>query len=270
MKIEPITSSQNSRYRNALKLHTSRGRQTQNRIVVIGQREVERSLKSGLVFDELMCDQSFEKSPEWESILKQIQGSSARCSILSSKLFEKLAYGDRDAKVIGLAARPRTDLDRIAGQTDRAAGSFVLVLEALEKPGNLGAIARTADAAGISAILVADPLTDIFHPNAIRASVATVFSVPVACTSAIEIQNWLKTHDYQTYFATPEAERSLFQVDLSGRVAIVIGNEAKGISEIWRSGTGIHVPMVGIGDSLNASVTASLLIYEAYRQREIL
>jgi TrmH family RNA methyltransferase len=270
MKIESITSSQNSRYRQALKLHSSRGRQTQNRILIIGQREVSRALDSGLVFEEVMFEQGCDGPElESESILRRLQTSNTRCSSLSQSLFEKLAYGDRDAKVIGMAARPKTELGSLSIRPRRGVGSFVVVLEQLEKPGNLGAIARTADAAGVSAILVADPRTDIFHPNAIRASVATVFSVPVACSTAIEIQAWLQTNEYQTYYATPEAKNSLYQVDLTGRVAIVIGNEARGISPIWRAGNGIHIPMIGIGDSLNASVTTSVLIYEAFRQREI-
>jgi TrmH family RNA methyltransferase len=268
MKIEPITSSHNSRYRQALKLHSSRGRQTQNRILIIGQREVSRALDAGLVFEEVMFEQGSDgPEHESESILRRLQASNTRCSTLSQSLFEKLAYGDRDAKVIGIAARPKTELGLLSIKPSRGLSSFVVVLEQLEKPGNLGAIARTADAAGVSAILVADPRTDIFHPNAIRASVATVFSVPVACSTAIEIKAWLETHEYQTYYATPEAKASLYQVDLTGCVAVVIGNEARGISPIWRAGTGIHLPMIGIGDSLNAAVTTSVLIYEAFRQR---
>jgi RNA methyltransferase, TrmH family len=271
MKIEPITSSQNPRFRSALKLHTSRGRQTQNRILVIGRREVSRALRAGLAFEELMLvDSAPVGERDFAQMLEQVQKDSTRISSVANRMFEKLAYGDREATIIGIALRPPTGLDRLSQvSAGGESGALVLVLEALEKPGNLGAIARSADAGGASAILMADTRTDIFHPNAIRSSVATVFSVPIGCGTTAEVQAWLSRHGFQVCYATPEASRSLFQANLTGKVAIVIGNEAQGISGSWRTepAMGIHVPMVGIGDSLNASVTASLMIYEAYRQR---
>jgi TrmH family RNA methyltransferase len=271
MKIEVITSPHNTRFRNALKLHRSRGRRAQNRVLVIGWREINRAIAAGLPFEELffLGNPTVEISAIREE-LKLTVPPTARCASLPDTLFEKLAYGDREAVAIGIAQRPCTELNQIAPLLSPAEeNSLIVVLESLEKPGNLGAVARSADAGGVSAILVANTKTDIFHPNAIRSSVATVFSVPLGCGSTAEVQKFLSQTGYRIYYASPEASRSLYHTNFLGRVAIVIGNEAWGISPAWKTqdAQGIQVPMLGIGDSLNASVTASLVIYEAFRQR---
>ena len=270
MKIEFIASPQNPRFKEGLRLHSSRGRQKSEHILILGRREEERAVLAGLLLKDLMIDDSAtdSSSVDW---LRQVQQSqpSIRISRLSHDLFSKLAYGDRDAELVAIAPRPKTNLKQMdclfSPNRPRA---VILVIESLEKPGNLGAIARTADAMAIGAIFVADPLTDIFHPNAVRASLGTVFSVPIACASSAEIRHWLTVNDFKAFIATPDAKRKLFEVDLNGRIAIVIGNEAKGLSPEWRNGTGtgICLPMLGIGDSLNASITASLMMYEATRQ----
>jgi RNA methyltransferase, TrmH family len=274
MNIDDIASPQNERFKNALKLHSSRARNRQNRILVIGLREVERAIEAGQSFDELFVD---EKITLENSVLPSLcekagrKNPRIRIARLQESLFSNLAYGDRQAVVIGSLPRPHTGLDKIDSlQIAKRSPSLILVLESLEKPGNLGAIARSADATATDAILVADSLTDIYHPNAIRASVATVFSVPVACATTAQIQSWLGQNHYRIFVATPEASQTIFDIDFKDRVAVVIGNEAKGLSPQWRSsaiGEGVRLKMLGIGDSLNASVTASMFMYEALRQR---
>jgi TrmH family RNA methyltransferase len=272
--METITSAQNQRFKDAMRLHTSRGRQKQQRIVVFGYREVTRAIEAGVHFAEVMIlperlgDRRLN-IPNSEDL------PDTSIVSLAKPLFEKLAFGDRVDGVVGVTARPDTSLDKLAGRlrADRdhvnVAASVVLVVEAIEKPGNFGAIVRSADACGADALLIADPLTDVFHPNSIRSSVATVFSVPLACASSVEIQKWLVENDFQVLVGTPEAELSLYDQDLSGRIAFVVGNEAHGLSELWRAGNwrGAKLPMSGIGDSLNVSVTASLMMFEAKRQQ---
>ena len=272
--METITSAQNQRFKDAMRLHRSRGRQKQQRIIVFGFREVSRAIEAGVQFSELMVLP--ERLGDRQLNIRETQDSSETSVIaLTQPLFEKLAFGDRVDGVVGIADRPDTSLDQLdsrlrdSRQFDSNAPSVVLVMESIEKPGNFGAIARSADACGADAMLIADPLTDVFHPNSIRSSVATVFSVPLAGGSSEDIQRWLIENGYQILIGTPEAERSLYSQDLGGRIAFVVGNEARGLGDLWRTGSwrGVRLPMSGIGDSLNVSVTASLMMFEAKRQQ---
>lgn len=265
---EPITSPQNPKYKQALKLHTSRGRQKQNRIIVFGVREITRAISAGLSFVELFVDADGELAQiptRIDALLnRQLTSQQTKLFSLTGQLFEKLSYGDRSSNLVGIADRPTTTLTNLRAQ-DR---SLLVVLESIEKPGNLGAIARSADGSGAAGLLIADSLTDIFHPNAVRSSMGAVFSVPVACGASAEICQWLAKNGYSILVATPEAESSLYETDLTGRIAIVFGNEARGLSATWRSENlnGVRIPMQGIADSLNVSVTASLMMYEWRRQ----
>ncbi len=267
--MESITSPNNPRFKQALSLHTARGRQKHQLIIVFGLREFSRAIQAGVSFVEVFVDEEQltpEKKLNLERLLARQSGTAeTRSIVLSGPLFAKLAYGDRNVEVIAIAERPATTLARLRPGKQ----ALFVILESIEKPGNLGAIARSADGSGAEGLLIADALSDIFHPNAIRSSVATVFSVPLAVGSSSEIRTWLLAHDFRILVATPEAEKTLYGTDLTGRVAIVFGNEAKGLSELWRTGdgAGVKLPMLGIGDSLNVSVTASLMMYEMRRQR---
>jgi len=146
---------------------------------------------------------------------------------------------------------------------------LVAVLENVEKPGNVGAILRSADAAGISAVIVADAGTDLYNPNSIRASAGTIFSMPLAACSSAEALAWLRQHAFQIFAARIDGAVDYARVRYSGRSAVVLGSEAEGLSSVWQGEdvTSVQLPMCGIGDSLNVSVTAAVLFYEALRQR---
>ncbi len=265
--MEAITSSQNPRFKKALRLQRSRGRQQQGRILVYGMREVLRAVRAGVVFQEVMVESSRFNSEDLKALGAVFKKSPPGFFSLTEPLFAKLAYGDRPDGVLGIANRPSTEIEAIEPREN----SFVVVLESIEKPGNLGAIARSADGSGAAAILVADQKTDVFHPNAIRSSVSSVFSVPLACASSNEVSDWLRRNGYEILIATPEAEESIYDVELPNRVAFVFGNEAQGLSEVWRSSKhrSVKLPMLGIADSLNVSVTASLMMYESRRQIDL-
>jgi len=265
MKIEPISSQQNPRYKRALRLQSSRSRRQENQTLVIGLREVERAILAGATILEVMVNGEQVEQPNVRHVLSQLkEGDPTKVFSLTSQMLDKLAYGDRESSVVAIVQRPETSLRHLAIAED----SLIIVLESLEKPGNLGAIVRSADASGCSAIILADPKTDIFHPNAIRSSVATVFSIPIAIGSQAEVEQWLLSHHFQIYFAFAEASIHLFQIDLTGKSAVVFGNEAEGIGHGWHKelGKNVSIPMRGIGDSLNVSVTASLFMYERLRQ----
>ena len=146
---------------------------------------------------------------------------------------------------------------------------LIMVLEAVEKPGNLGAVLRSADAAGADAVIVCDPLTDLWNPNLIRASVGAVFTVPVVCCSSDEAIKWLKTNGIQILTAQLQDSSLYYDSPMTGPTAIVMGTEATGLTDIWRQAADAHIriPMLGVEDSLNVSVSAAILLYEAVRQR---
>jgi TrmH family RNA methyltransferase len=168
--------------------------------------------------------------------------------------------------VIGVAVRPDLALAGLDLPTD----PLVVVVEAGEKPGNLGAIARSADGAGAHALVLADPRTDPYNPNAIRASLGTIFSLPVAAASGVETLGWLREVGARIVVARVDGDETYTDVDLRGPLAIVLGSEAEGLSDAW-VGPGVvavRLPMLGVADSLNVSVAAGVLLYEARRQRD--
>lgn len=267
---QSITSSHNARLKAAIALQSGRSRKQQQRIIIFGQREVERALQAGLAVVELFVCQEV-LPPDWlprqEAALRSGPGDTAVFD-LSPDLFRKIAYGDRLDGVAAVALRPPTDLDLL----QPGENPLVLVLESVEKPGNLGAVIRSADGAGASAVIAADPATDFFHPNSIRSSVASVFSLPIAAATAGEVGDWLALHRFQTILAAPGSERTFFDIDLTGRVAIVLGNEARGISPFWNSVSGVRsasLPMLGSTDSLNISAAATAILYLAACQRRV-
>jgi TrmH family RNA methyltransferase len=262
--LEKISSPQNPRIKLAIRLHSSRGRQIQGRIIVFGIREVTRAVQAGVVFDDLFICEAISP-PDLAALENQTQGSETRLSMLTTDVFSKINYGDRDSGVVGVGPRPNTELNQLSLQEPL----FVVVAQAIEKPGNLGAIIRTADACAVSCVLLADPVTDSFHPNSIRSSTGTVFGMPTATGSTKEIQNWLQANQCRVLTAVLENAKNCFAADLTGNVAIVVGNEANGLSNEWmnKDYSPVKLPMQGRADSLNVSVTASVMIYEATRQR---
>ena len=253
-----ITSPQNPKYKEALQLHSTRGRKKQNRIVVFGRREIDRAIASGVEPDQIFV-------PEGGEIIGLENHSLYQ---LPEAMFEKLNYGNRSDQAIMTAVRPSTKLSDLA-EMEMPSNGIITVVEAIEKPGNLGGIFRSADGSGTQAVIVADPLTDVFHPNAIRNSSGASFSVPTAVGSTDDVISLLQSRGTRILVASLEAEKSFYEVDLSGQTAIVLGNEAKGVSQRWRevADESFRIPMQGVADSLNVSVTAAIVMYEALRQR---
>jgi TrmH family RNA methyltransferase len=273
--MQPITSSNSKRYKDALQLHRSRGRKKQNRIIVFGWREVLRAITSGVQPQELfLCEDASlgEQIQKLRTLLADHDTSEEdRLYLLAAPLFQSLSYGDRNNGVIMTAGRPDTELTSLGEKiVDSQQDSLIVVCERLENPGNLGGLIRSADGSAAAAVIVADALTDAFHPNAIRNSAGAVFRTPVATASAVQIQKWLLERDYRVLIATPDADDAFFAKNLTGRCAIVLGNEAAGVSERWRQLDAVEpfqLPMLGVADSLNVSVTGAILMYESLRQK---
>ena len=259
-----ISSVHNPRVKAAAALRDSRQRQQQGRILIDGVRELSRAVHSGVcVVEVFLCPELLgpgEAQPQ-----KLLAQSGAEILEVTPQVFEKLAFGDRAEGVLGVAVTPSRRLDEL----QLPGNSLVAVIEGVEKPGNVGAVLRSADAAGVSALVVADPRTDLYNPNTIRASLGTVFSMPVAAATSEETLAWLRRNRLAIFAARVDGSISYIQADFRGPAAIVLGSEAQGLTSVWSGDDirAIRLPMLGRADSLNVSATAAVLFYEALRQR---
>jgi TrmH family RNA methyltransferase len=260
-----ITSLQNPRVKAAIRLRDRRHRERERRCLIDGAREILQAARAGVTLHELFVCEALCHTPECRQVLAEMQGWPTVAWQVTPAVFEKLAFGKRAEGVLAVAETPRAALADLRLGDD----PLVAVLEGVEKPGNVGAVLRSADAAGISAVIVADGGTDLFNPNCIRASLGTVFSLPVAVADAAAAIDWLLTNELTVFAAQVDAERLYTDVDWRGRRAIVLGSESRGVSPAWRDPrfTPIRLPMRGAADSLNVSATAAVLFYEALRQR---
>jgi TrmH family RNA methyltransferase len=259
-----ISSVQNPRVKAAAQLRDSRQRQKQGRILIDGARELGRAVESGIRPTEIfLCRELLD--PADAAIADRLVQSGAEILEVTARVFEKLAFGGRAEGVLGVAPTPSPSLDALRLPPVPLVG----VLEGVEKPGNVGAVLRSADGAGLSALVVADPRTDLYNPNTIRASLGTVFSMPVATADSAQTLAWLVRQGLTIYAARVDGSIPYTQADLRRPAAIVLGSEAQGLTAAWSGAevTPIRLPMLGRADSLNVSATAAVLFYEALRQR---
>jgi RNA methyltransferase, TrmH family len=260
-----VTSRQNERVKAAAKLRERKGRDAQQRFLIDGRREIGRAISAGVPIVELWVSESFASETACAELVEKVRSRQGEVLRAIPPVIEKLAFGEREEGIVAVARTARLSLDGL----ELPVNSLVAVLDGVEKPGNVGAIFRTADAAGVDAFLLSDPRTDLFNPNCIRASVGSLFAVPAAVASASDIRHWLRERGIHVYAARVDAGQLYTEVDYRGPTAIVLGSEATGLDETW-SGEDvipIRLPMRGSADSLNVSVAAGVLIYEARRQR---
>ena len=255
-----ITSKTNPKIKNIIRLGKAAERREQNRIVIEGRREIERAVACGFEIDTLFV------CPDVARGGAAITARSVE--EVSLEVFEKIAYREGSDGLLAVAIPQYTDLQSFKPKNERP---LVIVLENVEKPGNLGAVMRTADAAGVDAVIVADPRTDLYNPNAIRASVGCIFSVPLFACSSEECIKWLKINNITIYCTYLKASIDYLDADFTKPSAIVMGTEATGISQQWvdAADQNIIIPMNGIADSLNVSVTTAIVTFEAVRQRRL-
>ncbi len=261
----PIHSSQNPKFKAACRLESSRGRKQQGRFVIHGLPEIRRAFAAKIeIMEVYFCRELVGHEPLAEIDTLAQERRLPRYE-LPADLFRKLSFGERLDGAVAIAARPKTDLASLP----RIDEGFVIVLEGVEKPGNVGAVARTAVGAGARALILANPLTDFFHPNSIRASIGTVFALPLATSSSAEVQQWLRQHQFAIYPAIVDSGQSLWDIHFREKSAIVMGNESQGLSAAWRGADmqAIHLPMLGSADSLNVSCSAAAIAFEIARQR---
>ena len=243
-----ITSVQNAKIKHVVALQQKSSlRREEGLFVVEGQREIEHCKACGYeVTEEYIRDKN-----------------------VSPQVYEKMAYRGSTEGVIAVVKCKEHTLSILNSQLSIKNNPLVVVLESVEKPGNLGAILRSAEAAGIDALIVCDPLTDMYNPNVIRASIGGVFCVPTAVCSSQECIAFLKEHGIKILTAQLQDSYEYYDYDMTQGTAIVMGTESTGLTNQWREAADAHIriPMLGRLDSLNVSVSAAILMYEAVRQR---
>ncbi|MBR1706340.1 MAG: RNA methyltransferase [Bacteroidales bacterium] len=268
MRTEAVTSAQNAKVKNLLLLQEkSKARREQGLFVVEGRREVEHCLSAGFVPRTLfLCDTILPDSDR-EALSAQAERLNPQCTFVSlpETLYRKVAYREGTEGVIAeVRYRERTLEDLVLSDHP-----LIVVLEAVEKPGNLGAVLRSADAARADAVILCDPLTDLYNPNLIRASLGALFTVPTVAAASGEVITWLRARGIRILTAQLQDSEWYYDTDMQGGTALVLGTESTGLTDRWRQAADAHIriPMLGRLDSLNVSVSAAILLFEAVRQR---
>ena len=268
-----ITSVQNARVKHVVALQQKSSlRREEGLFVVEGQREIEHCVACGYELVEVFRGEWLERLRVGELCSGMVRGErlDLPVSTVSRQVYEKMAYRGSTEGIIAVAKCKDHSLGILSPLTSHPSPLFV-VLERVEKPGNLGAILRTAEAAGVDAVIVCDPLTDIYNPNLIRASIGGVFNVPTAVCTSEECIAYLKAHHIKILTAQLQDSYEYYDYDMTAATAIVMGTESTGLTDIWRQAADAHIriPMLGRLDSLNVSVSAAILMYEAVRQRKV-
>ena len=262
MERTAITSTRNSRIGDLLELkEKSRARRAQGLFVVEGLREITLALSSGHTIDTLfVCENlgGFEQFKATYDLPKHLY-------TVTPNVFAKMAYRENSDGLLAIIPSRNLKLEDVR----LSENPFVIVLESVEKPGNLGAILRTADAAKVDAVVICDPLTDLYNPNIIRSSIGCVFSQQVVVCSSQEVLQWLRSKGIKAFAAELQAAQWYHETDFTQASAIIMGTEAEGLTDFWlqASDARIKIPMRGKIDSLNVSVSTAILTFEAMRQR---
>ena len=262
---EPIASTANPRVKALVRLRDRRERDQTGLFLIEGYRELRRAVAGGVTLAEVWCCASLYLGENEEALVAAAQEGGAEIVPVAEGPFRKASYRDRPEGLLAVARQFPTGLERLTLGPD----PLLLVVEGIEKPGNLGTMLRTAEAAGAAAIIVCDPTTDPFNPNVVRASLGTLFSLPLAVADTPTALAWLHGRGIRTVATTPSATRPHWEADLTGAVAVVVGSEQYGLSAAWLQGATeqVLIPMPGTVDSLNAAMAAGVVLFEAVRQR---
>ncbi len=260
--MEAISSTQNQQIKELLKLSKARERRAQGLFIIEGIREIKRAQENDYIFQKVFYCKAHISIPT-ELFLDKIQANQK--IEVSQNVFSRIAYRDNSDGLLVLAESKLNGLDKL----DPTSNGLYLVVETVEKPGNLGALLRTADAAGIDAVIVCDNNTDLYNPNVIRSSLGCLFTKNIILADTKSTIEFFKKNGVNIFAAALQNSELYSEVDYSNSSAFIMGSEADGLSEDWRKAADkiIAIPMKGDVDSLNVSVSAAILIYEAIRQR---
>jgi TrmH family RNA methyltransferase len=261
-----LASPSNPRVKAAAALRDRRRREDLGLTLVDGARELRRALDADVDVVELFACEAMLAGSDARMVMDDASTRGLTVTPVTEAAFGKIAFGSRTDGLVAVVRSPAHDLEGL-----RLVGApMVVVVDGVEKPGNLGAVLRSADGAGADAVIAAAPGTDLMNPNVIRASAGTVFSIPTAAASTDQVVQWLTERRVRILTARVDAERTYTDVDLTGPIAFVLGAEDRGLGDAWAidQAEPIRLPMLGVADSLNVSVAAAVLLYEARRQRD--
>jgi TrmH family RNA methyltransferase len=262
-----LTSLANPRVKAATALRDRRERDRTGLTLIDGARELRRALDARVEVVEAFVCEPLLAGPDARAALDRLRAGAAPVLSTSEAVFAKLAFGERSEGLVAVVRIPSTALADLRLPD----APLLAVVEGVEKPGNLGAIMRSADGAGVDAVVAASPRTDLFNPNAIRASAGTMFTVPLGAAPTAGVKAWLLERGIRIVAARVDAARLYTELDLTGPLALVVGAEADGLTAAWAGDDveTVRLPMLGAADSLNVSISAAVLLYEARRQRGI-
>jgi TrmH family RNA methyltransferase len=260
----PITSLTNPKVKAAVRLRDRRERERTGLTIVDGAREILRALDAGIRVESAFVAEDLVRTPDAFAVAERLRHRPTTIAV-NAAVLAKVAFGERSDGIVAIVEPPRLVLADLVLPDD----PLIVVVEGVEKPGNLGAVLRTADGAGANAVIAADPRTDPFNPNAIRASLGTIFTLPVVTATTAETIAWLRQHGIRSVATIVEAPTTWTDADLTGPLAVVLGSEAGGLTTAWHDADviPISIPMFGSADSLNVSIAAAVVLYEAVRQR---
>jgi TrmH family RNA methyltransferase len=262
--MEIISSVHNPKIKNIVKLHKASERREQQLFLVEGEKEIGLALNAGYKLHSLFWCNGFGIG---ENEAEKLQSNSQNIYEISKEIFAKIAYREGSDGLLAIFSAQNLKLEDLLPNKN----SIVIVLESIEKPGNLGAILRTADAASVYAVIICNQLTDIYNPNIIRSSIGCLFTNRVVACSNEEAHKWLKGFGFKTYAAAlDKAAKPYSEFDFSGNVAFIMGAESDGLSDFWmqKSNEKIIIQMSGKIDSLNVSTSTAIIVFEAMRQRK--
>jgi len=257
-----IQSPQNPQVKLVTKLRDASTRRETGYFIIDGAQEIERALADDFQIDCLYFPG--EDTSQFRGLIDRLQPE--QLQPVSSAVMRKLAYGDRESGLVAVAKTPALEIERLQFSNRKP---LILVLDRIEKPGNLGACLRSASATGADAVILTNPICDVFNPNAIRASRGCLFSVPLAVATSDEVIGLCAKLKIPVYTARVDGEIDFWKADFRSGAAIVLGNEAAGLQEGWSTARcrSIVIPMCEDTDSLNVSISAAVTLYEAVRQR---
>ena len=265
-----IVSIKNEKIKKIVKLKNKNKREKYSLFLIEGYRELLRASKSKVKIDSLyICNDLFLKNNEYK-LIEEIQSKNIPIYNVTEEVFQKISYRDRPDGLLAIANSFQNDLNELEKIIDKVKNPLLVVLESIEKPGNLGTILRTCDAAAVDAVIVADPKTDIFNPNVVRASVGCLFTVPIFVASSEDTLSFLNKKNIEIVATSPSSKTNYIDENLKKAVAIVFGTEQTGLTDIWmkKSCKLVKIPMFGKVDSLNVATSTTILLYEAIRQRK--
>jgi TrmH family RNA methyltransferase len=265
--MEKITSLQNPKIKEAVHLRDRKARKETDLFLIEGYRELLRAIQAKHAIETLFFCPDFFLGENERDLILQSRSVAIECS---KEVFAKLSYRDRPDGLLAVAPQLHRTLDELAVLlSSKSTPPFLVVAESIEKPGNLGTILRSSDAAGADAVIVCDPTTDIHNPNVVRSSVGTLFTQLVVEASSEETVRFLKARGISIVAATPHAKCDFTDADFTGPLAISVGTEQIGLTDAWMRNADIQVriPMFGVADSLNVASATTLVLYEVIRQR---